>query len=569
MKIFFRIAIAILACMTAASAFAQDGRVSLGANPNPAAVGQDVLIAAFINWEDVKPTGTITYLDGGAAIPGCEGLPMEANGDPQSCTHAFTTAGTHVLTATYSGDSRYPAGSSPPVNEVINEGKLTPVITVNGSPAFAGPGEFPTLTTQVSSTFNGPPDSAASGTVTLFDGQVQLRDCTDVPVVNGVAQCHAPFSLGTHPITAQYSGDARYNPGTSGVFGQYSFGRKTLVDFNGDNKGDLLFANRNDNSVQIWLQDGLDTTAMPMVTGASTLTSLWKAGDFNGDGTTDLLQQTSDGAATIYLLSNGSVATQVQVRAPGSGWHVTHVADFNNDGRADILWRNDDGRADMWLMDGTNIVQQGTIMPAGTAWRVALTGDFDGDGRADLVWVNEADRSVGVWIMDGLTTLDHRTIMPANSGWAPSFIADFNDDGKTDIIWTNRDGSVGLWLMQGTQVGQRTSLMGPGTGWSVTQVSDLSNEIFWKNAAGNVGAWITSDGTSFNHFALQGAGSPWTVTAVQDVDGDQHTDFLWTDGAGSVGLWRMIGLSQVSRRTLLPDGSPWQLLNAQIAPNAP
>ena len=539
------------------------------ATPNPAAVNQPVTLGGSIEWQEgQKPSGTFDFFDGGTPIAACQDVPYPGNGDPALCSTSFSAGGSHTLTVTYSGDATYsPVTSGPYTMTVDASGKYYTTVELTSDNVVAGPGQFPVFTAVIRNS-----NGTATGTVTMFDGLVQLRDCTDVPVVSGQAQCHAPLSRGQHPITARYSGDDLNNGSTSNVWAQNSVGRKALVDFDGDNKGDLLFVNRSDNSVQMWLMDGTTVKSQPMVAGPSTLTAAWSAGDFNGDGYTDLVAGTSDGAATMYLISSGAVTTQQQLRAPGSGWHLTDVADFNNDGRADILWRSDSGAVEMWLMDGTTIVQQATIMPAGTAWRVAKVGDFDGDGRADLVWVNDADGSVGLWIMDGTTRLDRTTLLGPGSGWMPAGLADFNDDGKADIVWRNTDGSVGLWMMQGTQLASRTSLMGPGTGWAPVLVNDFANAIYWKSSDGSVGLWLWN-GSGFSHYSLMGPGSAWTPTAIQSVNGSSNpntgSDILWTSTGGSVGLWMMGGGFVSSRTNLLPDGTPWRLVNEEIAPNSP
>jgi len=564
---------ALAACLAATCAYAMvDGQLhSLSMFPNPAAVGQQVSISATINFEDIKPKGTTAYYDGTTVIPGCEALPYDSSGNAQPCIHAFDTAGTHHITATYSGDTTYPS-SSISGDLVVNTGKFTPTVrvdaTANGTGNYVA--QFRVLGQVIDA--NQRIDTTAGGTMTFFDGLVQIRECTDVPVVSGQATCQATFSRGFRPLTAQYSGDATYNAGTAYPWTFGSGGRKIVIDFDGNGRGDLLFVNQADNSLQAWLMDYTSQPVVlskPVLAGPSTLTAKWKAGDFNGDGTTDLVSETSDGAATMYLIGNGAVTTQQQLRPPGSGWHITHVADFDNDGNSDILWRSDSGATEMWLMNGTTIVQQSTLMPAGSSWRVALTGDMSGDGRYDLVWVNDADRSVGLWIMNGATRLDHVTLMGPGTGWTPSYLADFNDDGKMDMVWTNTDGSVGVWMMQGTQVSSRTPVMGATTTWKPVLASDFDNALFWKSIDGSVGMWL-GNGTSFSHFSLMGPGSTWMPTAIQSVfTANEHVLLLWTNSGGSVGLWDTTGSYVGMRMNLLPDGTPWKLVNFDAAPNSP
>ena len=569
-------AVAAAVCLAATSSYAVvDGLMhSFYVHPNPAAVGQPVAMAGTINFEDVKPSGTTAYYDGGAVIPGCEAMPYDSSGNAQPCIHAFDTAGTHHLTATYSGDGRYPS-SSAQADLVVQTGKWTPELIADASPNNTGSytAQFRVLGQVRDSSQR--IDTTATGTMTFFDGPVQVRDCTGVPVVSGQATCQALFGRGTHSLTVSYSGNDTYNPGTSYPWTFTSGGRKIQVDFDNNGRGDLLFVNQADNSVQAWLLDysgGVTVISKPVLVGPSTLTAKWKTGDFNGDGTTDLLGETSDGATTIYLVSGGAVTTQQQLRAPGSGWHVAFVADFDNDGNSDILWRSDSGATEMWLMNGSTIAQQATIMPPGSPWRAVLTGDFDGDGRYDLVWLNDADNSVGLWIMNGTTRVDRTTLMGPGTAWTPAFLADFNDDGMMDMVWTHPDGSVGVWMMQGTQVTARTPVMGANTTWKPVMVSDYNDAIYWKGIDGSVGMWL-GNGTAFGHMSLMGPGSTWMPSGLQttlSVNGpNQNVELLWTNSGGSVGLWEMISRTIVNRTNLLPDGTPWKLINTEAAPNSP
>ena len=64
-----------------------------------------------------------------------------------------------------------------------------------------------------------------------------------------------------------------------------------------------------------------------------------RAGDFNGDGKTDLVSQnTGDGSWSVSL-SNGSSLT-TSVWASLTSMQFATVGDFNNDGKADIAVRN-------------------------------------------------------------------------------------------------------------------------------------------------------------------------------------------------------------------------------------
>jgi len=86
------------------------------------------------------------------------------------------------------------------------------------------------------------------------------------------------------------------------------------------------------------------------------------AGDFNGDGKSDILFQNDSGQAAMWLMNGASVTSTALVGAnPGPSWHVIGAGDFNGDGKSDILFQNDSGQAAMWLMNGTSVTSTALV----------------------------------------------------------------------------------------------------------------------------------------------------------------------------------------------------------------
>ncbi len=67
------------------------------------------------------------------------------------------------------------------------------------------------------------------------------------------------------------------------------------------------------------------------------------------------------------IVGSGDVTFNGVAQRPDATWHVVDVGDFNDDGSSDILWRNDDGTLAEWLMNGTTISQSVTPTSNGTA----------------------------------------------------------------------------------------------------------------------------------------------------------------------------------------------------------
>ena len=76
----------------------------LTALPNPSVVGQLVTFVATIT--GLAPTGSVSFVDGPQALPGCSAVPLSGNGNARTATCIANSLllGSHPISATYSGD---------------------------------------------------------------------------------------------------------------------------------------------------------------------------------------------------------------------------------------------------------------------------------------------------------------------------------------------------------------------------------------------------------------------------------------------------------------------------------
>ncbi|MGW9569146.1 Ig-like domain-containing protein [Prescottella equi] len=158
--------------------------------------------------EVVPSGGTVEFFDGATPLgtaPVVDGV--------ATLSHTFTTAGTHSITATFSGATGF-AGSDAAAKQV-SVTVPTPVdvetATVLTVPANAAKGAAVQLSVQVTGAGNAP----VSGTVQFFDGTTPIGDA--VQVVNGVADLNHTFTTaGAHSIHAVFSGGQGVADSTSG-----------------------------------------------------------------------------------------------------------------------------------------------------------------------------------------------------------------------------------------------------------------------------------------------------------------------------------------------------------------
>jgi hypothetical protein len=90
---------------------------TLAASPSAARTGAPVTFNATVT--PAPDGGTVGFSDGTKPIAGCVAVPLTPGGTA-ACTAAFTTAGTHTVTAAYSGTTNYAASTATGVAESIS-----------------------------------------------------------------------------------------------------------------------------------------------------------------------------------------------------------------------------------------------------------------------------------------------------------------------------------------------------------------------------------------------------------------------------------------------------------------
>jgi hypothetical protein len=174
--------------------------VAVGASLNPSVSGQSVSFTATVTPSGA--TGTVQFLDG-ATVLGSAAL----SGGAAVFSTAALAPGSHNITASYSGDATY-YGAASSLAQIVKA--ITAIsVTSNQATAYAGqPVQFTAAVTPAS----------ASGTVQFQDGGVTLGSAS---LSGGIAVFStSSLSVGTHSITALYSGDTLDTGSTSPVYTQ-------------------------------------------------------------------------------------------------------------------------------------------------------------------------------------------------------------------------------------------------------------------------------------------------------------------------------------------------------------
>ncbi len=183
---------------------------TLSSSLNPASPGQIVTFTAVVSGTSGIPTGTVTFSDAGATI----GIgTLDGTGTATFATPALA-AGTHSITAFYSGDARNASGTAPVVTQTVTG--QTPIMTISSSlnPSIFG------QTVVFSATLSSPSGPTPVGTATFKDTTASLALGTATLNTAGVASVTVSLSslgLGAHTIAVTYSGDSVYTNGTASL----------------------------------------------------------------------------------------------------------------------------------------------------------------------------------------------------------------------------------------------------------------------------------------------------------------------------------------------------------------
>ena len=257
-----------------------------------------------------------------------------------------------------------------------------------------------------------------------------------------------------------------------------------IGDFNNDGKADILWR-CTDGTVLDWTMNGSAIASSQTVSysGSNVVSPLsWSAvgvGKFNGAGApADVLWRNAEGSLGMWMMNGSTVAAagaptyHGAPAAPDPSWSIAGIGDFNGDGTDDILWRDPSGgMLGEWTMSGSTIVAANLMTYNGSptapdaSWSVLAVGDFNGDGTCDVLWRHTTDGTLYEWMVNGstieatqpMTFQNVPQAIPLN--WTVAEVGDFNGDGKADILWRNStDGTLGVWTMNGTAV-QSTSLV--------------------------------------------------------------------------------------------------------------
>lgn len=195
-------------------AFTRAVGIVVSSSANPVASGQSVTYTVSVtSSEVVNPQGSVTVYDNGAP------LGPRTLGADGTATVAVTAGGVgpHAITATYTSSraATWASGTSSALAQTV--GKPAVTVSLATRDAAVEPGAPVTLTATVLPVVR--VTALPTGTVQFREGTTVLGTATISSA--GVASFStSSLAVGSHAITAVYSGDATYDAGTSAALTQ-------------------------------------------------------------------------------------------------------------------------------------------------------------------------------------------------------------------------------------------------------------------------------------------------------------------------------------------------------------
>jgi len=197
----------------------------LQASGQTSVYGQSVTFTVTVNPEtggSGTPAGPVTFYDGTTPL----NTVMLDNG-AATLSIANLPVGVDAISASYGGNSQFAASGSSSVDVNVQKDGTVVVVTCASNPSFTN--QAVAFTAVVSPL--APGGGTATGTVTFMDGMTSLGT---FPLSGGAATgTFSNWAVGSHSITAVYSGDSNFLPQTSPAVGHTvktaTYGSRTII----------------------------------------------------------------------------------------------------------------------------------------------------------------------------------------------------------------------------------------------------------------------------------------------------------------------------------------------------
>ncbi len=269
------------------------------------------------------------------------------------------------------------------------------------------------------------------------------------------------------------NGDATFQPPQTAA-SNGSSKQMSVRDFNADGHLDIATANPTWIAVGLGNGNGAFQNHTIYSAGLQPLEDLYfvelAPGDFNNDGTLDVVVTNRDGDSLGVFVSNGNrFAALAAYYIPGYTRDMV-PGDFNEDGALDFAVISDAG-VNVTLGNGDGSFKPALSFPAGPSPLGLVAADFNGDGHLDLATANQGSSptfagSTSVLLGNGDGTFQSTVTLTAGISSYDLITEDLNSDGSLDLVVVNRGSGESYSVKAGTV----SVFIGNGDGTFAAQV---------------------------------------------------------------------------------------------------
>jgi hypothetical protein len=406
-----------------------------------------------------------------------------------SYTHTLYSGIPGISSSSVFGDQGVMLGATH-CNPLLSTKKGAAGIEVDVSPGFGTPNKWPS-TKEYS-------EIAVSESLKTPDNPPNYEKSTIIYMKRG--RSGQVFNVGSISFGQSLLADYLLNPAKPltklmlNVLDKFKV--KVIGDFNRDGSADLL-ARKPDGTLWQYRFNGETLTAgFQFESNWNIFNKLIYPGDFNGDGISDIIARKPDG--TLWLAKGAGNGTFVQGPIQiGTGWNafdlILSPGDFNDDGRPDLLARKTDGT--LWLYQGNGV--GGFLTGAGLnitnpGWNwstfnlIVSPGDLDRDGNPDLLARLASDGTLQLYRGNGSGGfVMGGQLISSGMNWSQfTDLIPVGDLNRDSDIALNSGGTVDL--LARTSSGDLYRLIGNANGIFTQMLLDSGG---WNGFDSVVGVW--------------------------------------------------------------------------------
>jgi hypothetical protein len=217
-------------------------------------------------------------------------------------------------------------------------------------------------------------------------------------------------------------------------------------DMTGNGRGEVLSVDQRGDLLRYSMQTE-DSLAPPVQIGSGwTKYTAMAPGDWDGDGTQDLMAVTPSGDLQYYPGKSSGYGAPVKIGHGWTGYIARPAGDLDGDGALDLLGiKLSTYQLFLYRGDGKGGFISGAGRLVGDGWRgyqLHAAGDLDGDGRADIISI---DPNGWLYTYRSRAGGGFETRKLAGSGWGGYDLfagADLTGDGRGDITSLHRSSRV-------------------------------------------------------------------------------------------------------------------------------